>query len=155
MPAQKSALSTWLERPEPDRVAWNNFRKAAGALIAQIDTDLQQNLRFGYTDIDALIQLSIADGRSMRMAALARAVSRSPSAMTRLVDRLESRALVARTRHSSTDVSVSITAAGLELIAEAAPRIVALVDQMFWARLTPDERDALATITQKLLEEPS
>ena len=43
----------------------------------------------------------------------------------------------------------------VELIAEAAPRIVALVDQMFWARLTPDERDALATITQKLLEEPS
>ncbi len=151
MAHQPSARSTWLERPEADRLAWNNFRKAAGAVIAQVDADLQQQLHVGYTDIDALIQLSVAQDRSMRMAALARSVSRSPSALTRLVDRLEDRGFVARTRHSSTDVSVAITPAGLDLLASAAPRILTLVDQLFWAPLTANERDTLASICDKLL----
>ena len=109
--------SVWLARPEADREAWNNFRKAAGALISHVDADLQQHLKVGYTDIDALLHLSAADDHCLRMATLARGVSRSPSALTRLVDRLEQRSLVERTRHSSTDVSVEVTPEGLDLLA--------------------------------------
>ena len=148
-----SARSAWLARPEADREAWNNFRRAAGALIAHVDADLQQNLNVGYTDVDALLQLSAADDRCLRMAALARGVSRSRSALTRLVDRLEQRSLVARTRHSSTDVSVEVTPEGLDLLAEAAPRILDQVDQRFWSRLTPAERDSLSAICLKLLDD--
>ncbi|HEX6887550.1 MAG TPA: MarR family transcriptional regulator [Candidatus Nanopelagicales bacterium] len=151
MTTQQSARATWLERPAGDREAWNNFRTAAAGVIAQVDADLQQQFRIGYTDVDALIQLSTAENHSLRMAALARAVSRSPSALTRLVDRLEDRTLVERTRQSPTDVSVRITAEGLDLLAEAAPRILALVDQLFWARLTSSERDSLSAICRKLL----
>ena len=147
-----SARSTWLARPASDRDAWNNFRRAAGSIIAQVDADLQQSLNVGYTDVDALIHLSIADDHCMRMASLARAVSRSPSALTRLVDRLEQRSLVERERSSSTEVSVTVTPEGLDLLAEAAPRVLAQVEQRFWSRLTPDERNALSTISQKLME---
>jgi DNA-binding MarR family transcriptional regulator len=149
---RRSARSAWLARPEADREAWNNFRKAAGSVIAQVDTDLQQHLKVGYTDIDALLQLSTADEHCLRMAPLARAVSRSPSAMTRLVDRLEERSLVERRRNSPTDVSVEVTDAGLELLAEAAPRILTQVEERFWSRLTADERDALSVICRKLME---
>ena len=152
MTTNPSALTTWLARPEADRLAWNNFRTAAAGVIAQVDTDLQQHLHIGYTDVDALIHLSVADEHTLRMAVLARSVSRSPSALTRLVDRLEERGLVARTRHSPTDVSVTLTDDGLGLIAEAAPRILNLVDQIFWAPLTTSERDALAAICLKLLQ---
>ena len=107
----------------------------------------------GYTDIDALLQLSRADERCLRMAPLARAVSRSPSALTRLVDRLEDRSLVERRRNSPTDVTVEVTDAGLELLAEAAPRILAQVEKRFWSRLTADERDALSAICRKLVEQ--
>jgi len=86
------------------------------------------------------------------MAPLARAVSRSPSAMTRLVDRLEDRSLVERRRNSPTDVSVEVTEAGLDLLAEAAPRVIAQVEELFWSRLTPDERDTLSAICRKLME---
>ncbi len=147
-----SGQAAWLARPETDRMAWNNFRKASASVIAQVDADLQQHLHVGYTDVDALIHLSIAEDQRLRMAVLARAVARSPSAMTRLVDRLEGRRLVDRTRHSTTDVGVSLTPDGLALLAEAAPRIVAIVDQLFWGRLTPQERDTLAAISLKLLE---
>ena len=155
MSTRRSARSTWLARPEADREAWNNFRRAAGSVISQVDTDLQQHLKLGYTDIDALLHLSMADERCLRMAPLARAVSRSPSAMTRLVDRLEERSLVERKRNSATDVSVEVTDEGLELLAEAAPRIVAQVEDLFWSRLTADERDTLSTICRKLMESES
>ena len=86
------------------------------------------------------------------MATLARGVSRSPSALTRLVDRLEDRSLVTRTRHSSTDVSVEITTDGLDMLAHAAPRIIDQVEQRFWSRLTADERDSLSAICRKLMD---
>ena len=146
------AQTTWLSRPEADRESWNNFRRAAAGVIAQVDADLQRHLKVGYTDVDALIHLSLVDDRRMRMADLARAVSRSPSALTRLVDRLADRTLVERTRHSSTDVRVAVTPEGLDLLAEAAPRILEQVDQLFWARLTASERDTLSAICRKLLE---
>ena len=152
MIADRSARSTWMERPESDREAWNNFRRAAGEVIARVDADLQQNLKVGYTDVDALLHLSSADDQCLRMAALARAVSRSPSALTRLVDRLEERSLVERTRYSPTDVRVEVTPDGLELLARAAPRILEQVDEHFWSRLTPGERDSLSTICRKLLD---
>ncbi len=142
-----------MERPAADRDAWNNFRRAAGSVISQVDTDLQQHLRVGYTDVDALLQLSAAEGCCLRMAPLARAVSRSPSALTRLVDRLEDRSLVERRRNSPTDVSVEVTGAGRDLLAEAAPRIIAKVEERFWSRLTPEERDTLSSICRKLMDE--
>jgi DNA-binding MarR family transcriptional regulator len=144
-----------MDRPESDREAWNSFRQAASSVIAHVDADLQQNLKVGYTDIDALLHLSAADDHCVRMAPLARAVSRSPSAMTRLVDRLEDRSLVERRRNSPTDVSVEVTEAGLDLLAEAAPRVIAQVEELFWSRLTPDERDTLSAICRKLMEPDS
>ena len=146
-----SARSIWTARPEADRDAWNYFRKSAELLIAQVDADLQHNLGLGYTDVEALLQLSSADEQCLRMAPLARAVSRSPSALTRLVDRLEDRELVQRTRNSPTDVTVEVTEAGLDTLAEAAPLIIAQVEERFWSRLTQEERDSLTAICRKLL----
>jgi DNA-binding MarR family transcriptional regulator len=150
-----SARTSWEARPEADREAFNTFRRAAEAVISRVDADLQQHLKVGYTDIDALFQLSCAEDHCIRMAPLARAVSRSPSAMTRLVDRLEERSLVERRRTSATEVSVEVTDAGLDLLAEAAPVIIARVEERFWSRLTADERDALSAICRKLMEPDS
>jgi DNA-binding MarR family transcriptional regulator len=155
MPVRSSARSAWLTRPAADREAWNAFRKAAGSVIAQVDAALQQHLKVGYTDIDALLHLSTADDRCLRMAPLARAVSRSPSALTRLVDRLEERSFVERRRNSPTDVIVEVTPQGLDLLDQAAPLILDQVQERFWSRLTPDERGTLRTICQKLLEPES
>jgi DNA-binding MarR family transcriptional regulator len=152
MDTDVGASSYWMDLPEVDRMAWNNFRKAAVGVIARIDADLQEHVQIGYTDFDALIHLSVADSRSMRMADLARAVSRSPSALTRLVCRLEDRGLVERSRRSATEVSVAITPRGLALLDEAAPRHLALVDQLFWSPLTPNQRSTLGALAGRLLD---
>jgi len=155
MTIDRTVATSWLARPESDRVAWNNFRLAAVSVIARLDADLQDHVQIGYTDFDALIQLSTADDSTMRMADLARSVSRSPSALTRLVARLESRGLVGRTRHSPTEVSVNLTDRGVALLAEAAPRHLEMVDQLFWAPLTAHQRATLAALSGRLLDMPA
>jgi DNA-binding MarR family transcriptional regulator len=146
------AQSTWDALPKSDRFAWLSFRKAAVELIALLDSDLEEHVQIGFTDFDALIRLLNAPDHTMRMADLARAVSRSPSALTRLVSRLEKRRLVTRHRHSATEVTVSLTAQGLALLDEAAPRHLALVDQLFFAPLTQAQRIQLSGMCRQLLE---
>jgi DNA-binding MarR family transcriptional regulator len=147
-----TAQVAWQALPESDRFAWLTFRRAAVELIAVLDADLQQHVRLGFTDFDALIRLLNAPDRTMRMADLARAVSRSPSALTRMVSRLETRRLVTRSRHSATEVTVTITTQGLKLLDEAAPRHLALVGQLFWTPLTPRQRSQLGGLCQQLID---
>jgi len=146
------AQSTWDALPQSDRFAWLTFRKAAVELIAVLDADLQTHVDIGFTDFDALIRLLNAPDHTMRMADLARAVSRSPSALTRMVGRLEARNLVTRNRHSATEVTVAITEQGLSLLDEAAPRHLQLVGQLFWSPLTSAQRIQLGGLCQRLVE---
>jgi DNA-binding MarR family transcriptional regulator len=146
------AQSAWDALSQSDRFAWLTFRKAAVELIAVLDADLQTHVQIGFTDFDALIRLLNAPDHTMRMADLARAVSRSPSALTRMVSRLETRHLVTRNRHSATEVTVTITPQGLRLLDDAAPRHLALVDQLFWSPLTPAQRTHLGALCQQLIE---
>ena len=152
VPISGAAQVAWDALPRSDRFAWLAFRRAAVELIAVLDADLQQHLQLGFTDFDALIRLLNAPDHTMRMADLARAVSRSPSALTRMVSRLETRRLVTRTRHSATEVTVTITAQGLRLLDEAAPRHLALVGQLFWTPLTPAQRSRLGGLCQQLID---
>jgi DNA-binding MarR family transcriptional regulator len=146
------AQNAWDALPYADRFAWLTFRRAAVELIAVLDADLQTHVQIGFADFDALIRLLNAPDRTMRMADLARSVSRSPSALTRMVSRLETRGLVSRNRHSATEVTVAITQRGLSLLDEAAPRHLALVDQLFWSPLTPEQRTHLGALCQQLIE---
>jgi DNA-binding MarR family transcriptional regulator len=142
----------WLSLPESDRRSWTSFRRAAVQVLAALDADLRAQADLCFADFDAMITLSAADGAGLRMADLARAVSRSPSALTRLVARLEKRGLVARSRPAATEVVVTLTDRGHALLAAAAPGHLARVDELFWSRLTPAQREQLATLCGQLLD---
>jgi DNA-binding MarR family transcriptional regulator len=142
----------WLSLPESDRRSWTSFRRAAVEILAALDADLRSQAGICFADFDAMITLSAADGATMRMADLARAVSRSPSASTRLVGRLEKRGLVSRSRSAATEVDVSLTAEGYALLARVAPRHLGLVDRLFWSRLAPEQRDGLGGLCEQLLD---
>ena len=135
-----------------DRFAWLTFRKAAVEVIAVLDADLQQHVQIGFADFDALLRLLNSPDHTMRVADLARAISRSPSALTRMVSRLERRQLVTRNRHSATDVTVTLGDQGRALLDEAAPRHLALVGQLFWTPLTPAQRTQIGGLCQRLIE---
>ncbi|HYO20734.1 MAG TPA: MarR family transcriptional regulator [Dermatophilaceae bacterium] len=151
MKSRGRAQSTWEALPQGDRFAWLTFRRAAVEVLAVLDADLQQHVQIGFTDFDALIWLLNSPDNTMRMADLARAVSRSPSALTRMVSRLETRHLVTRNRHSATDVTVTLTDEGRALLDEAAPRHLALVGKLFWTPLTPRQRTQIGGLCQRLI----
>jgi DNA-binding MarR family transcriptional regulator len=75
------------------------------------------------------------------------------SDVTRLLDRLESRGLAARCRSTEDRraLEIGITEAGLSLLKEL-DEPVKLIHQQQFAALSPDERQALATLLNKLAE---
>jgi DNA-binding MarR family transcriptional regulator len=92
-----------------------------------IDTDLERALQahvdlsvVEYTVLDAL---SRQDGWHMRMQQLARATALSPSATTRLVNRLEERALLTRILclDDRRGIYTELTQAGQALLTDARP----------------------------------
>jgi DNA-binding MarR family transcriptional regulator len=143
---------SWLSLPESDRRSWTSFRRAAVEILAALDADLREHADICFADFDAMITLYAAHGVAIRMADLARAVSRSPSTLTRLVARLEKRGLVARSRPTATEVAVTLTDEGYELLARVAPRHLAHVDALFWSRLPMAERDQLGELCSRLLD---
>lgn len=97
------------------------------------------------SEFEVLLRLSRSPGGRLRMNDLARQIVLSSSGLTRLADRLEGRGLLVR-RPCPDDGRGSdahITAPGRELILEALPDHLALVDQWFTSALPPKELDAL------------
>jgi len=140
----------WLRIPAADREAWTWFRHAAAMVIAHLERDLRETSGIGYSDFDVLMQLSLVPGTTIRMADLARKVSLSPSALTRLVQRLERRGFVKRRSHRPTVVDVSLTAAGLQTLSHAAPPHLRSIDEIFWAPLTRNELTTLTATARKI-----
>ncbi|WP_036960691.1 MarR family winged helix-turn-helix transcriptional regulator [Promicromonospora kroppenstedtii] len=101
--------------------------RTLAALHGMIDTALERALQaehdlsvVEYTVLDAL---SRQDGWHMRMQQLGRATALSPSATTRLVNRLEDRALLTRIlcQDDRRGIYTELTAAGEKLLLAARP----------------------------------
>src|SRR4051794_33058222 len=79
-----------------ERGAWVGFLRAHHVLVAELDDDLRRRHGLPLTSFDVLAQLALAPGGQLRMSGLAGAVLRSRSGLTRLVERLEAKGLLAR-----------------------------------------------------------
>lgn len=91
----------------------------------------------GLSEFEVLLRLSRSPAGQLRMSDLASQVNLSSSGLTRLVDRLEARGLVAR-QACPTDRRGSnalVTAAGRDLMLTVLPGHVALIDRWFTSAL--------------------
>ena len=119
--------------------------RTLAALHGYIDTELERDLSRGvqlsvveYTVLDALAR---QDGWHMRMQQLARASALSPSATTRLVNRLEERGLLTRILcdDDRRGIYTELTAPGHELLDTARPlHDAALARALDGAREVPE-----------------
>lgn len=144
--------AAWLELPAGSRQAWLGMLRTHARLTSALDVDLQRRHGLSLSDFDVLLTLAVAPGRRRRMAELADAVLLSRSGLTRLVDRLENRGLLVRSRPPADvrQVYAEITDAGCDLLDQAAPAHVAGIRAQFLDRLTPADVDALAAIWRRL-----
>ena len=99
------------------------FGRALLTVPRALDADLLREQRMSGNEYNALMHLSEAPGRKLRMSDLAAASTLSLSGMTRIMDRLEALGLVQRERCASDGrgLEAVLTDAGLERLRQAWP----------------------------------
>jgi DNA-binding MarR family transcriptional regulator len=128
--------------------AWRAMLKGHALLVGRLDADLRAHVDMSLIDYDILVQLSESPQRRLPMAELARAVVYSRSGLTRLVDSLETRGLIARERSSSDRRSwyAVLTDDGLTALRDAWPVHAAGVKDHFAAHTSPAQARTLAKV---------
>ena len=93
---------------------WRTLAALHGLIETELERALAASAGLSVVEYTVLDALSRQDGWHMRMQQLARATALSPSATTRLVTRLEDRALITRVlcADDRRDIYTELTAAG-------------------------------------------
>jgi DNA-binding MarR family transcriptional regulator len=144
-----SSGTSWLDSEEQQ--IWRLLLRVHARLITRLDADLEQAHGIGLADYDVLVQLSEAPDGSLRMAELAGRLQLSPSGLTRRIDSMVRRGLVAREpcRSDGRGSFAVLTAKGLSVVQEAAPTHVAGVRRYLFDTL---ERSSLARLADGLAD---
>ena len=133
---------------------WRLFLQAHAALVDALERELVAAHGLPLAHYEVLLHLSRAPGRRMRMRDLASSVLLSRSGLTRLVDRMEAAALVAR-EHCPDDrrgAYAALTPTGLATLRRATPTHLESVHAYFATHLTDDEVRHLASALSRVLE---
>ncbi|HMJ74334.1 MAG TPA: MarR family transcriptional regulator [Iamia sp.] len=133
---------------DPRRAALDDPRLTAAGLLFEVTNGLAGQLASQISDagvsmseFEVLLRLSRSDGTRLRMSDLATQANLSSSGLTRLVDRLEARGLVARQACPSDGRGsfAVLSADGLELLLSIMPGHVALIDRWYTSTLPPEQ----------------
>jgi DNA-binding MarR family transcriptional regulator len=138
-------LATW---SDTHRDAWIGMLETHKRLTRALDAELEAEHGLTLSGAECLGRLAAADGRALRLTALANATGLSLSRISRIVDTLEGRKLVER-RSSAEDaraVEAHLTDAGLELIRDAQTSHFAAVNDRFFEQLSGEEIEVLARV---------
>jgi DNA-binding MarR family transcriptional regulator len=130
------------------------LRPAMAALMRDFDDDLQRTLRLSHAEYIALMFLSEAPERTMRLSDLADLCQQSASAIGRTIKRLEADALVRREQsvRDARSVNAVLTDAGLARLEQAAPVHIASVRRHFLDQLEGIDLGKLALAFQRIAQ---
>lgn len=131
--------------------AWIGLLETHKRLTRALDAELEAQHGLTISGLECLGRLAAADGRAMRMSALAGATGLSLSRISRIVDTLEGRGLVAR-REATADaraVDACLTDAGLKLVREAQASHFAAVQERFFDGMSAGEIETLAKVFRR------
>jgi DNA-binding MarR family transcriptional regulator len=120
---------------------WRTLAALHSHLEVSLERALTERHHLSVVEFTVLDALSRQDGWHLRMQQLARAAALSPSATTRLVNRLEDRDLLRRIicADDRRGIYTELTAAGRKLLAKARPtHDRALEDALAAAEATPE-----------------
>lgn len=134
--------------------AWLGYRRMRLLLDLQLDRDLMSQSGLSEQDYDVLSNLSDAPGQQLRLTDLAAHLRWSKSRLSHHVTRMRQRGLVDRAdcADDGRGSMLGLTAAGRDAIHAAAPGHVKSVRKHFIDLLTDDELDALAALSNRVVE---
>ena len=130
--------------------AWQALLHAHESITRRLDAELRDEHDIGLGDYDVLLRLARAPDRRLRMTDLAQRAMLSPSSLTRVVDRLVERRLVARDRSSADNrvVHASLTDAGRKRVRAAARTHLRGIREHFTSLLTDEQLRHVAASLQ-------
>jgi DNA-binding MarR family transcriptional regulator len=134
--------------------AWS---RAALTIPRALDADLLTGQGMSLSDYTALMHLSEAPGRTLRMSDLASACALSLSGMSRIVGRLETQGLVERKRSScdGRGLNAVLTDAGLGRLRRAWPTHLASVRRHMMDHLSELDLPAVTAALQRFASDTS
>lgn len=128
--------------------AWIGLLQTHRQLTHELDAQLEARHGLTLSGLELLARLAAAPDRRLRLSDVATRTGLSLSRVSRIVDALEARQLVAR-RSCPSDaraVNAHLTAAGAELLGEAQSTHFNSVQDRFFDHLSVDEVEVLATV---------
>ena len=134
--------------------AWRRFLEGTSRFFEALGDAHDQGLPVTLGEYHLLVQLSEAQGRTLRMSALADFLALSRSRLTHTVDRMERRGLVVRTPvpGDRRGVNCVMTDAGYAALVDAAPGHVTAVRRLLVDALTPEEFATLGRAMAKVAD---
>jgi DNA-binding MarR family transcriptional regulator len=142
----------WLD--EREALAWRGFISMQTQLLRRLARQLQRDTGLSEADYEVLVQLSEAPAGRQRVFELGQATQWEKSRLSHHLTRMVQRGLVVRETcpTDSRGSFVALTEAGRHAIDDAAPKHVEQVRRWFIDVLGPDQIEALAEISQAVLE---
>ncbi|RII20486.1 MarR family protein [Streptomyces sp. YIM 130001] len=141
----------WLTSEE--KTAWDSFIHMQEKLIGRLSRRVQADSGMSASDYVVLAKLTETTGGRIRFMDLVKLVEWEKSRMSHQVGRMVKRGLVAKEEcpDDGRGSFIVATPAGYQAIEDAAPTHVEHVRRLFIDALTPEELDALARISDRVL----
>ena len=132
----------------PDESVGYAMKQVIASIMSQVDKRLVEH---DLTHAQWVPLFKLAHGECATVAELARTLQSDPGAMTRALDRLEAKGLVARVRSSEDRrvVNLELTEAGRE-VAAVVPAVLAEVLNLHLAGFSKDEWRALLSMLKRM-----
>mgnify|MGYP003583240196 CR=1 FL=1 len=149
-----------MPQPEPSGLSaahlevWAAVATLLERLPAALDAQLQRDSGLTHFEHGLLFALDTAPGRTLRMSTLAGYASSTLSRLSRAISRLEKKGLVHR-EVDPADGRVTLavlTEEGHEILVESTPAHHALVEQLVFDPLTPQQIRQLGVIGRRLAQ---
>jgi DNA-binding MarR family transcriptional regulator len=141
----KDGLAHW---SEVHAAAWIGLLESHRRLTRTLDAELEAEHGLTLSALEVLSRLAAAEGRRLRLSALASACGLSLSRVSRIVDALEARGIVQRRSvpGDARAVCGQLTDAGLDLARRAQRSHFAAVQREFFSHLSDEEVEGLANV---------
>ena len=138
----------------PEFRAWRAFLVASAAVVPRLDQELTAAHGISLNQFEVLTRVAVAGRDGIRMTDLASQVVLSPSGVTRAVDQLERRGLVARCvfEVDKRGQLATITPEGRTLLRKATDVHVQGIREHFLRHIARGDLDRLATTMETVLE---
>lgn len=142
--------------PDPERLeSWRAFLTAHAAISKMLSHALEEDFDLQLPWFEILDALEASEEGSLRFSELAERVMANPSSLSRQIDKLEERKLVAREKSVLDDgraIVLVLTPKGHEMWKEASIVYYRIVRRVFTNTLTETDVVALHRVFSKVLE---